>query len=428
MAWAILAALLGPDPDVTPAFGAFHPELVDQIRAIRITGGRPVCLAVNADGTTAALGTGQRLLLVDLEKGELRRSDKDVAVTSAAFGRGEVLALGLKGRVELRRGPALDQKSTVEIPALGAILQVAFSPSGRLLAAADAASVVVVDVGASTVSAKVVHGGKSEASVVLGFDAAERQVMVVTSDGQMTLLEAATGRSLQAAGRMSGLKAGAAVSRPAVEPSSGQVALVMDRPQRGRESKPGAFVLDPLRGRFDERDRLPPDEPLVGLLFAGGGTCLIGHSIDELRIWNQEGAIRRSVAVLAGTLQFAAVAPEGERIVTAGVLPLGGSSEGAVMVRVFGVRTEAAPRPGFLGVRYEGTAARVVRVPLETAAWRALIAPGDTIVSIGGRAVKSGKDAQEAERSFKEGDTVEVEFIHEGERVKEQVRLGGLIE
>ena len=61
-----------------------------------------MCLAVNATGTLAALGTGQRLLLVDLEKGELLRSDKDVAVTASAFGRGDVLALGLKGRLELR--------------------------------------------------------------------------------------------------------------------------------------------------------------------------------------------------------------------------------------------------------------------------------------------------------------------------------------
>jgi hypothetical protein len=429
---AVAAAALLAAADVTPPFGRFHPTLIDQVRAIPLTGGRPAGVAVDPAGTTAALvTTGGRLMLVDLEKGQLRRNDRLAEAAALAFGREDLLAVGLKGQVELVSGRELDQKKTVAIAGAGPIAALAFSASGRYLAAADAAGVWVVDAAAGTVGPRHEHGGPPALAAALAFDEAERRLTVATAAGTVMALEAAGGRVLHPKARAAGLAEGASIGRPAVDGAGGRAAfeVVETRQVEGTELQSRrVVVVEPARGVVLSTD-LVPVLPLEGLAFAAEGAFLVGHTREELWIWKAEGrlSLQRVLSVPSGTLQTAAVAGRADRIVTAGT-----GDTGAMVARLFGVRTETAPRPGYLGVRFKGTSTEVERVVIDSPASRTPIGMAldqvDVVLSIGGKPVATAAEAQAAVRSFKEGDEVEVEFIRGRERSRVKVRLGGLIE
>ncbi len=74
---------------------------------------------------------------------------------------------------------------------------------------------------------------------------------------------------------------------------------------------------------------------------------------------------------------------------------------------------------------YSGSGVRVQSVVPGSPAARAGIAPGDVLVTVGGRSVENVRDLAETLAGFQPAATVQVEVVRSGRRVRFEVELGG---
>lgn len=428
-AMLILLLLLG-DGDVTPPFSSLHPKLLDEVRNYPLEAGTPASLAVNPAGTVAAFSTtGGRLYVIDLEAPRDSRQllkQRNVPVESLAFARGDVLAVGLKsGAIQLRGGPEYTDADAREIKISGdaaaPISKVLFSPSGRYLAAVDPKAVSLVDVSAGTVVTRAERGGSAESTVAVTFDRSERRLMFITSEGLMTVIDTAGGSEVMSRKRPEGLDA-KQLEAVSIDPSGTKLAFR----DKANTADQRVVVFDLRRGLVPYKMYFD-DANLRGLTYAAEGAYLIGHAPGELRVWAMlNGMIERVLWVMTDTMEHLAVAGDADRIVTIGRHP----TTNQMVLRLFGVRSDRTPRPGFLGVRMAKHAqgAMVTRQLEDTAAPRAGIYEDDVITHVDGTKVRDDQHAIDLLKGKQEGATVEVTLLRYGEEMKVSVTLGARIE
>jgi hypothetical protein len=411
------AMLAAAAPDVTPPFRRLQPALVDEVRWVRLGAGIPTALALNASATVAAVGTSQRLILVDAEKGEETGRISGLPVESLAFGRGEILAVGLKdGQVRLLTGAGFENARSLKVGG-GPLRAVILSPSGRLLAAADQTSVVLLDVAGGAVIGRMGRGANPGNELSMTFDRAERRLIFIGNEGLVGLMDAADGRELQAPTRPAGLPEQQTLARVALDPAGQRAVYWRER----------VWLMDPAR--VEQRLGLTLDNDVpAGLKFVDDGATLVGHSRRQLRLWNAvNGHVERVLWVRSESLEIVASAQDAGRLAAVG-RKVGPASE--MVLRIFGIRVDRTPRPGELGVRLEGApeGARVTALMVDTAAARADLRENDLLTAIDGRKVASAEAAAEQIRALKEGTTVALEIVREGKPMKLTATLGGLIE
>lgn len=417
--------------DVTPPFSSLHPKLLDEVKQFPLASGDPETLAINPAGTVAAFSTGSgRLFVVDLEADPAAPTEprqRNIAVSSLAFARGDVLAVGLKsGAVQLRGGPEYKDEDAREFKVTGEagapITRVVFSPSGRYLAAVDPKAVSLVDVAAGTVVRRSERGGSPESSVAVTFDRSERRLMFITSEGLMTVIDTAGGSEVTARKKPEGLEA-KTLEAVTIDPSGSMLAFR----DRDNLSDRRVVVFDLRRGAVPYKTFFD-DDGFRGLTYAAEGAYLIGHAPGELRVWNTlNGHIERVLWVMSDTLLHLAVAGDADRIVTIGRRP---DAPNRMILRLFGVRSDRAARPGFIGVRTQRHArgALVTRQLEDTAAPRSGIYEDDVITHIDGTRVNDDAHAIELQKARTEGTTVEVTLLRDGKELKVNVTLGPWLE